>query len=149
MPVSYRLVVFNALMMRALIINDDEQYHDELAAFRIAFQGRRFNLVITEGIISEYQADSRQAFPTRLQPVLNNHLRQGRAVFLDENLLNRAAVELSGLPREHSAFILDAVAAGADYLVTKRRSWLNLSEQTESRYGFRIVTPARFVELEG
>ena len=149
MPVAHRLVVFNALITRPLLVNDEEIFRDELAAFRVAFRARRFKILVTEGIISEYQADAGALFAIQLQPTLNNHLRRGRAIYTDETMLPRLPVSLAGLPREHRVFVLDAIAGDAEYLVTDRRRWLNLSAQTEPTYGLKIVTPARFVELEG
>jgi predicted nucleic acid-binding protein len=146
---SLRLVVFNAHMTRALIINDDERHHRELAAFRLAFQARRFKLLITQGIIAEYQMASGESFSVQLQPELDNHLRRGRAIYLEESGLSRPFIELGGVPNQHRAFILDAVAANAEYLITDRRRWLNLSDHLYPTYGLRIVTPERFVELEG
>jgi len=146
---SLRLVVFNALMTRALNINDDERHHPELAVFRLAFQGRRFKLLITQGIIAEYQMASGESFSVQLQPELDNHLRQGRAIYREESRLSRPFIELGDVPNQHRAFILDAIAANAEYLITDRRRWLNLSDQLYQSYGLRIVTPERFVELEG
>ena len=149
MPVAHRLVVFNALITRALLVNDQELFRDELAAFRVAFQARRFKILVTEGIISEYQADAGASFAIQLQPTLDNHLRRGRAIYTEESSLARLPVSLVGLPSEHRTFVLDAIAANAEYLVTNRRRWLNLSEQAETTYELQIVTPGRFVELEG
>jgi hypothetical protein len=143
-----RLVVFNALMMRALIINDEEQYHRELAAFRLAFRRRRFKFLITEGIIAEYQVAAGESFSIQLQPGLDNHLRQGRAIYQEESRLSRSLIELGGVPKEHRALILDAIAARAEYLITDRPRWLNISDQVHVDYGLRIITPIRFVELE-
>ena len=142
------LLVFNALMMRALVINDEAVFGDELAAFRIAFRGRRFKVLITAGIIAEYQDDVKEAFPIQLQPTLDNQLRSGRAIYLEDSQLPRSQVATTNLPKEHQSFVLDAIAGGASYLVTRRRRWLSLSEQLEERHGLRIVTPGRFVELE-
>lgn len=143
------LLVFNALMMRALVINDQEIFPDELAAFRTAFRGRRFKVLITEGIIAEYQADVKETFPIQLQPTLDEQLRSGRAVYIANSQLPRPQVATTDLPKEHQSFVLDAIASGASYLVTGRRRWLSLSDQLEESHGLRIVTPGRFVELEG
>jgi len=72
----------------------------------------------------------------------------GRAIYIDVGRLNRAPVQMTGLPQEHREFILDAMAARASYVITHRREWLALSEQT-ARYELQIVTPSQFVELEG
>lgn len=147
---AYRLVVFDAHMLRCLAINDNDRFPDELAAFRIAFQGRLFRILVTDGILLQYQTEANR-FPPLIQllPTLNSLRRDGRAIYFDEYLLNCSRVQLTGLPQEHSEFILDAIAARASYCITNRREWLELSEQTESRYGLLIVSPSRFVELEG
>ena len=78
-----------------------------------------------------------------------NLFGRGRAVRVDERNLNRFNVHLTGLPQEHTAFILDAVAARASYCITNRQEWLNLTEPTETRHGLQIVSPGRFVDWEG
>ena len=148
MASSYRLVVFDALMLRALILNDSKRFPDVLAAFRLAFQKRRFRILLTDGILSEYAAESNKFPPFAVQPTLDRLSRQGRVGHVEENQLNRPDIRLPRLTREHRAFIMDAIAAGASYLITDRRQWLGLSAQTNS-YGLQIVTPRRFVELEG
>jgi hypothetical protein len=142
--VSYRLAVFDALMLRALIL--EEGFRDEAAAFRAAFQGRRFRVLLTEGILSQYQVESAREPRFPAQPTLARLASQGRAVFLQENRLNRAYVQLTGLPQEHQEFILDALAGGASYLVTSRPAWLNLSEQT-SNHALQTITPRLFAQL--
>ena len=144
-----RLVVFNALVLTALVLNDDEQYPDELSALRLAFRGRRFTIVVTEGIIAEYQDYAGESFGMQLQPELDGHLRRRRAIYMPESRLSRFPIRVGRLPQEHRAFIHDAIAAGAQYLITNRQRWLNLTRQTEPTYGLQIVTPARFVDLEG
>ena len=149
MPRPLRVLVFDARTLKSLALNDRHGFPDELAAFRVAFQGRRFRLLLTDGILSQYIDESSRAPQFLPQPALNNLTRIGRAIYFDENRLNRASIELESIPREHRAFILDAIGAEADYFITDYSRWLNLSEQSETRYGLRIVTPARFVELEG
>lgn len=144
-----RIVVFNALVLRGLIINDRQQFPDEIQAFTIAFRGRRFRVLLTDGILNEYQANSPSFLPFELQPALDNLLRGRRAIYAEESQLQRFPIELTGLPQEHRPFILDAIAGNANYLITNRRRWLNLTEQAESRHGLSIVTPGRFIELEG
>jgi hypothetical protein len=131
-----------------LILNDNERFPDELAAFRTAFQGRRFGVLLTDGILAEYQIEANKFPPFSLQPSLDTLFGQGRAVRVDEFQLNRSDIQLTGLPQEHREFILDAIAAGASYVITNRQEWLNLSEQT-NRHGLQIVNPRSFVELEG
>jgi hypothetical protein len=73
---------------------------------------------------------------------------RGRIVYLDEPRLNRTPVALTGLPKEHRSFMLDSIASGAEYFITKRSRWLNMLEEVRVSYGLQIVSPARFVELE-
>lgn len=148
MPSHHRLVVFNALTLRALILNDRRNFPHELSAFRLAFRGRQFQLLITDGIIREYQAEANSPPQFLPLPTLSRLSESGRIVRRDESQLNRVPVMLAGLPNEHRAFVLDAVAAGAEYFITNRQRWLNVSQQVESGYSLRIVTPNRFVELE-
>ncbi len=84
-----------------------------------------------------------------MQPLLDELLRGRRAIYFEERQLIRALTETTQLPREHRALVEDALGAGASYLITYRRRWLDLSEQMNDRYGLQIVTPGRFVELEG
>ena len=135
-------------MLRALIANDNEIFRDELAAFRAAFEGRRFRMLLTDGIVSEYLVQSVQVPQFELQPPLNNLSNAGRAVYFDEHLLNRSNIRFSGLPQEHREFVFDAIAGRASYFITNRPEWLNLSDQTAGRYGLQIISPGRFVELE-
>lgn len=148
MSSPYRLVVFNALMLRALVSNDDEQFPDELAAFRAAFQGRRFRILLTDGILAQYEFEALKAPRIRSQPMLSNLSRMGRAIYVDVGRLNPVPVQPRGLPQEHREFILDAMATRASYVITHCREWLRLSPQT-SDYNLQIVTPRRFVELAG
>ena len=148
MSLSHRLVVFNALTLRGLVANDETEFHYELAAFRAAFQGRRCRILLTNGIVNEYRLQSMQAPQFQLQPTLNVLLNNGRAIYFDDYRLNRSNVVLSGLPQEHRGFVDDAIAARASYLITNRPAWLNLSPQTEN-YGLQIVSPGRFIGLQG
>jgi hypothetical protein len=145
---SYRLVVFDALLLRAYISNDNNRFPDEMAAFRLAFQRRRFRILLTDGILSEYEAESNKFPPFAVQPTLNGLSRQGRAGHVEENQLNRPNIRLPRLRREHREFIVDAIAASASHLITNRQEWLRLSAQTNS-YGLQVVMPRRFVEMEG
>jgi len=144
-----RLVVFDALSLRVLAVGDRHLFREELAAFRVAFRGRRFRLLVTDGILAEYQAESNN-FPQFLPlPILINLAERGRAVFLDEPQLQRHPVTLSGFPSQHRTLILDSIAAGADYLITNRNRWLDMYDEAENIHGLHIVTPGKFVELEG
>jgi hypothetical protein len=103
---------------------------------------------MTGGIVEEYSTEAKKFPQFQLLPTLQNLSRGGRAVRVDERNLDRSQIRLTGLPQEHSGFIVDAIAGRASYLITNRREWLELSEQTESRYGLRIVSPGGFAELE-
>jgi len=144
-----RLVVFNGLTLRALVLNDRRHFPEELSAFRLAFRGRRFRLLTTDGIIREYQSEAINPPQFMPLPKLTDLSETGRAIFLDQSQLNRSSVGMPGLPNEHRAFVLDAIAAAAEYLITNRQRWLAISEKVRESYGLQIVTPARFVELEG
>ena len=104
---------------------------------------------MTQGIVSQYLIESIKPPQFRPQPTLDGLARNARAIYLDEYRLNRFNVQLAGLPQEHAAIILDAIAARANYCITNCQAWLDLSEETESRYALQIVSPGRFVELEG
>ena len=149
MPTPRRLVVFDALLFRALVVNDRRLFPDQIEAFTVAFRARRFRVVITEGILDEYQIEARNHPPFQVQPLLDELLRGRRALYFEEYQLNRVPFEIAPLPREHRRLAGDALAARASYLITNRRRWLELSEQTNDNYGPQIVTPGRFVELEG
>lgn len=141
-------MVFDALMLRRLDVNNNRLFPDDLEAFRTAFRARRFRILITDRILSEYQQDSERGPQFQVQPVLDNLSRRGRVLYRGESQLTRYPVQLTGFPREHQAFIQDAIAARASYVITRRREWLRLSAQT-SGYGLQIVNPRSFVELEG
>ena len=139
-----RLVVFDALAIRALAINDNVAHIDELSAFRRAFQQRQIRILITRGILEEYPLQSNSPPQFQPLPVLNPLSQTGRAVFFDEGRLQRFTVDLPNLPPEHRSFVLDAIAGRASYFVTSRYSWLALTDQTEQLYNLRIVTPEQF-----
>lgn len=132
------MAVFDALMIRALIINDRQQFPDEMRAFDTAFQGRRFRMLITRGILDEYLVESNKFPPFRqeLQPNIDRLDRLGRVIYFDEYDLSHSSnppgIQLIGLPQEHRNFIYDAIAAQASYLITTRRAWLDLSEQDQT-----------------
>ena len=149
MAADDQIVTFNSQMLLGLIINDSSRFPDELAAFRVAFQARRFPILLTDGILIEYMDESNRLPAGQIQPKLNELYGTGRAIRKQEQLLDRFPIDLQGLPDEHPVFILDALAAHASYLITNRSRWLELSEQTNDRYGLQIVKPGRFVELEG
>lgn len=149
MRVPRRLVVFDAITVRGLILNDSYEFSDELAAFRVAFRGRRFRLLLTDQIIQEYVTESSKPPQYPLQAALARLATTARTIHIDESQLNRREISLRGLVHEHRYFILDSIAAGAEYFITKRQTWLNMGEQAASDHNLNIVTPAQFVELEG
>jgi len=104
--------------------------------------------LLTDGILSEHLTEALKPPQFQPLPTLNRLSNIGRAIYFADNQLDRTSIELEGFPREHQAFVADAMAARASYLITNRQPWLDLSPQT-GRYGLRIVTPERFVELEG
>ena len=148
MLLHQRLAVFDALMLKAYASNDVRSFSDELEAFQVSFRRRRFGMLLTSGILDEYQKAADNPPQFQLQPVINKLNDTGAIVHLDEYRLSRFLVQLTGLPKWHQVLIRDAIAGGASYLITKWQRWLDLTDQTESRYGLRIVTPTRFVELE-
>lgn len=149
MRVPRRLVVFDAITVRGLILNDSYEFSDELAAFRVAFRGRRFRLLLIDQIIQEYVTESSKPPQYPLQAALARLATTARTIHIDESQLNRREISLRGLVHEHRYFILDSIGASAEYLVTNRRRWLSMEEPARSRYGLHIVTPAQFVEIEG
>jgi len=146
---SHNLVVFDALMLRCLLINDNNRFPDELAAFRTAFQNRRFRVLMTNGILEQYLIESNKPPQFQPLPILNKLATDGRAIRLDEHRMNRSNIQLAGLPQEHREFIHDALAARASHLITNRQAWLDLSPETERICGLQIVSPVRFLEMEG
>ena len=151
MSQSSRIAVVDALMMRALAINDRQAFPEELRAFDTAFQARRFRMLITDGILDEYQTESNKfpPFQQELRVTINGLNRLGRVIYFDDYRLNRTTININGLPQEHTCFVYDAIAARASHLITNRQPWLDLSPQTEASYGLQIVSPPRFVDLEG
>ena len=144
-----RLVVFDALMLKRYASGDANSFPDELEAFQVSFRRRQLRMLLTSGILDPYQKTADKPPQFQLQPVLNALNDKSATIHRDEYHLNRAPVQLTGLPKWHQTLIRDAIAGGAAYLITNWPRWLNLSEQAESKYGLSIVTPARFVELEG
>jgi predicted nucleic acid-binding protein len=104
--------------------------------------------LLTDGILSEHLNEAVKPPQFQPLPALNQLSNNGRAIYFAENRLDRTSIELQEFPPEHRAFVADAMAARASYLITNRQPWLDLSPQT-SRYGLQIVTPGRFMELEG
>ena len=144
-----RLVVFDALMVRALTLNDTAIFPDELAASRIAFRGQRFRVLLTDGIITEYQKASFYSPQIVLQPTLEAIADSGRSLYLEESALHRRPVNLERFPKRHRLLVREAIVGDAEYFVTGWPPWLRVAELARSRYGLHIVTAARFFELEG
>ena len=144
-----RLAVFDGLMLKAYATRDIHSFSDELEAFWVLFRRRRFRMLLTAGILDEYQktADKRPQF--QLQPVINELNDTGAIIHFDEYTLSRFPAELTGLPKWHQILFRDVIAGQANYFITNLQRWLDLTDQTEARYSLRVVTPARFVELEG
>ena len=151
MSQSYGLVVFDALMLRYSILDDRERFFDEVEAVQVAFRGN-FRILITDGILDEYQIESNKFPPFQLQPDLKSLFGGSRIIYFDDyrldHSLTRSSIQLANLPREHRGFIIDAIAGRASYFITNRQAWLNLSDQTEHLHGLQIISPGRFVELE-
>ena len=152
MSQSFGLVAFDALMLRYFILGDEDRFFDELESAKIALR-RNFRILITDGILTEYQIESNKFPPFQLQPNLDRLFGGGVMIFFDDyrldRSLTRSSIQLTGLRQEHRAFIYDPIAARANYLVTTRQSWIDLYTQTTRRYELQIVTPATFVDLEG
>lgn len=144
----HRLVVFDAHMIRALVVNDRHRFSHELMAFDSALSARRFRSLVTDGILNQYLLESIKPPQFEPVPVLNKLFTQSKAIRFDEDRLHRSAVELVGLPKEHSVFVLDAIAAQAEYLVTNRPEWLRMPELNQNMQGLQIVNPETFVQLE-
>ena len=144
-----RIVVLNGLLLRTLIVNDRRIYADELEALTAAFRGRRFRLLVTDGILDEYLTESRVLPQFQIQPTLDNLMRRRRAIYFEEGQLSTTSINPRDLPASHRVVVRDAISADASYLVTTRRRWLGISDRIESGYRLRIVSPRRFVELEG
>jgi len=144
-----RLVVFDALMLKRYASGDANSFQDELEAFQVPFRRRRFRMLLTTGILDEYQKEADKAPQFQLQPILNTLSETGTTIYRDEYHLNRGPIELTGLTKRHQSLIRDAISGGAAYLITIWPMWLKLSQQAETKYGLNIVTPAKFVELEG
>ena len=143
-----RLIVYDGETLRGRILNEPTIFPDEIAAFRPAYRGRPWRILLTDGILDEYQILSERRPQFQLQPALNTLAQECRTTRLDESRLNRFPVILNGFPREHKTYILDAIAGNAEYFVTKRERWLAMSQESASTYGLYIVTPGRLVELE-
>ena len=144
-----RLVVFDALMLKAYASEDRQTFQWELEAFQILDRRGQFRLLFTRDILSEYQKAADKPPQFQLLPVLNNLAEKRVTLNIDENNLKRFPIALTGFTKWHQTFIKDAIGAEADYFITDYRPWLRLSEQTQEHYGLVIATPEHFVFLEG
>ena len=144
----HRLVVFDALMLKAYATSDRDTFPDELAAFQILDRHRQFRILLTRDILAEYQKAANKPPQFQLLPVLNTLNEKGVTLTVDEHRLGRFPIELTGFAKWHSAFIKDSIAAGVSYFITERQPWLKLSEQTQANYGLVIATPEHFIFLE-
>ena len=144
-----RLIVFDALMVKAYASSDSHSFPNELEAFQVSFRRQQLRMLLTSGILDQYQKTADKPPQFQLQPILNALNETGATIHRDEYHLIRGPIDLTGLPKWHQTLMRDAIAGGAAYLITNWPRWLDLSEQTETKYGLSIVTPARFVELEG
>ena len=106
-------------------------------------------MLLTDGILDEYQKTSDRVPQFQLQPALRDIAIGTNVVRLDEYFLNRFPINLNPIPREHRAYIEDAIGAGAEFLITRNERWLRLSPDSSERYGLYIVTPEHFLDIEG
>ena len=75
-------------MIKALALNDRSIYPEELDAFSTAFRGQRFRLLITDGILVEYQKEANSPPALFVQPVLDSLASTHRTVYFDEYSLD-------------------------------------------------------------
>lgn len=149
MQVPHRLVVFDALMFKAYASYDADSFPDEIDAIQVPFRRRQLRMLLTDGILAEYQREANREPQFQLLPLVNDLSDRGVVIRMDEYRIRRFPVQIAGLPNWHQVFIRDAVGAAAEYLITNRTRWLDIAEQSARTYGLHILTPARFVELEG
>ena len=149
MPAVGRLVVFDGHTIRGSIIDDPASTSAEADAIRLVVRSTNLRMLLTVGILDEYQKTSDRVPKFQLQPALNEIARGTNAVLLDEYYLNRFPINLNPIPREHRAYVQDAVGSGAEYFITRNERWLRLSAESSARYGLFIVTPEYFLEIEG
>ena len=144
-----RLVVFDGHTIRGFIIDDPTSTLAEADAIRLVVRSANLQMLLTVGILEEYQKTSDRVPHFQLQPALNGIARDTNATRLDEYFLDRAPLNLSSFPREHRAYIRDSIGARAEYFITSDNRWLRMSPETSERYGLFIITPEHFLEIEG
>ena len=149
MHIPQRLVVFDAITFKNYASGESDLFPDEIDAFRVPIYRRQLAILLTDGILSEYQQEANKPPQIRLLPVVNKLNQDGIVLNKDEYRIRRFPVDIPRFPQWHKTFILDAIGANGEYLVTNRRRWLSMEGQARSRYNLHIVTPAQFVELEG
>ncbi len=106
-------------------------------------------MLLTNGILDGYQKVADKPPQFQLQPILNILSESIATISMDESQLRRYTTPLISVPKWHQGLIRDAIRGRAAYLITVWPRWLDISHQAETLYGLRVVTPARFVELEG
>lgn len=149
MPGTGRLVVFDAHTIRGFIIAGPTSISAEADAIRAVVRSKILRMLLTDGIIDQYQKTSDKVPQFQLQPALNDIARNTNAILLGEYHLDRITLNLSGFPREHRAYLRDSIGAQAEYFVTSNNLWLRMSPETSERYGLFIITPEHFLEIEG
>ena len=149
MPGTGRLVVFDAHTIRGSIIAGSSAGSVEAETIRAVVRRGDLRMLLTDGILDQYQKTSDKVPPFQLQPALNDIRRNTKAILLDEYHLDRTDLNLRRFPREHRAYIRDSIGARAEYFITKYNRWLLMSPETSERFGLFIITPKHFLEIEG
>ena len=106
-----------------------------------------YQIVVTDLIRREYaRATKDEGIPIVLiEPVLDYLKDNGSLV---EPNLRGGRVTYRGIPQKHSVFPVTAILAKAEYLITENPAWRRRAD-TISDYGPTVVTPGRFIQLEG
>ena len=149
MPGVGRLVVFDGHTIRGYIIGDPTSNLAEAEAIRVIVRSTNLRMLLTDGILDEYQKTSDRVPQFQLQPALNEITRITKAILLTEYRIDRTPLNLSQIAKEHRAYLQDAIGAGAEYLITRNERWLRMSRETSERYGLFVITPQHFLEIEG
>lgn len=136
-------------MVKAYASGDSHFFPNELEAFQVSFRQQQIRMLLTSGILDEYQKIADKAPQIQLQPILNTLSESIVAISMDESQLRRYTTRLISVPKWHYGLIRDAIRGRAAYLITDWPRWLDIAQQAEIQHGLSIVTPARFVELEG
>ena len=149
MPGTSRLVVFDAHTIRGSIIAGPGVHSVEAEAIRVLVRSRNLRMLLTDGILDEYQKTSNRVPQFQLQPTLNEIAQTTNAILLDNYHLDRTPLNLNRFPREHRAYVRDSIGARSKYFITDNNLWLRMSQETSDRYGLFILTPEHFLEIEG